>query len=210
MTADARFWDGIADKYSRTPVANPDAFERKIAITRARMSPDAVVLDIGCGTGSLALRLAPHAKHVHGLDVSQEMTRIARGKAAAQGVDNVTFHTTAFDDGFTALEPGSLQGICAYSVLHLVEDRAAVLARIYELLEPGGFFVSSTTCLRESRVPFGPLLWVMRKLGKAPKVERFERATLEDEIRRAGFVELQGPDVGAERIIAFLVAHKPG
>ncbi len=58
-------WDGV--------VANPGAFERKIEVTRARMTPTDVVLDIGCGTGSLALRLASSAAAVHGLDISGAM-----------------------------------------------------------------------------------------------------------------------------------------
>lgn len=68
MTADAAFWNDLAERYARQPVANPGAFERKIEITRARMKPTDVVLDIGCGTGSLALRLAPSAATIHGLD----------------------------------------------------------------------------------------------------------------------------------------------
>jgi arsenite methyltransferase len=205
---DAAFWDRLADKYSRQPLANPEAFERKIAITRAQMAADAVVLDIGCGTGSLALRLAPYAAHVHGLDVSSEMIRIAQGKARDQHVDNVTFHVGAFDDGFTDFGDASLDGICAYSLLHLVDDRAAALARMHRLLKPGGFFVSSTVCLGETWAPFGPLLTVMRWLGKAPRVTVLSKATLDREVRHAGFVDVEAPDVGAAPTIAFMVARK--
>ena len=67
---DARFWDSIAEKYAAQPVEDQAAFDRKIAITKEHMEPTDVVLDIGCGTGSLALILAPHAAHVHGLDLS--------------------------------------------------------------------------------------------------------------------------------------------
>lgn len=208
-TAHATFWDKNAEKYAARPVGNPAAFERKIAVTKSQMSPQSVVLDIGCGTGSLALRLADSGAHVHGLDVSSEMIRIANDKAATQGVDNVTFHVGAFDERCTAFEDASLDGICAYSLLHLVEDRTAALARIHRLLKPGGFFVSSTVCLGKRRVLFGPMLWLMRQLGRAPRVELFTPQTLVDEVRAAGFVGLSQPDVGAESIIAFIVARKP-
>lgn len=207
MTVDPAFWNRLAAKYARQPVANPDAFARKIAITEAQMTAQSVVLDIGCGTGSLALRLAPCAARVHGLDVSSEMIRIAEGKARAQQAENVTFHVGAFDDGFDVFPDASLDGICAYSLLHLVEDRAAALARIHRLLKPGGFFVSSTVCLGESWVPYRPILTVMRWVGKAPMVKVFARTTLDREIREAGFVDVTTPEVGAESTIAFVVAR---
>jgi ubiquinone/menaquinone biosynthesis C-methylase UbiE len=209
MTAEAAFWNDIAEKYSKKPVDNPEAFERKIEITRSRMRPEDVVLDIGCGTGSLALRLADGGREIHGLDFSDEMVRIARGKAKAQGADNVRFHCGPFDETFDGFEDASLNGICAYSILHLVEDRPAALARIYRLLAPGGFFISSTTCLGGSWVPYRPLLAVMRFFGKAPMVEIFSKETLVDEIREAGFVDISEPDVGADSTIAFVVATKP-
>ena len=203
MSATATFWDGIAEQYAAKPVDDPAAFDRKTDITKAHLHPDAVVLDVGCGTGSFALRLAPHVRHVHGLDLSGAMVAIARRKAEA--VDNVTFHQGTLDDhGF---EPGSLDMVCAYSLLHLVRDRPDALARIHALLKPGGVFVASTVCLGDSWVPYGLLLTVMRWLGRAPWVAVFREATLLQEVRDAGFVELQTPDVGASSDISFLVAR---
>lgn len=211
MNPDAKFWDDLAEKYAAQPVEDPDAFERKIQVTRDLMQPEHVVLDIGCGTGSLALRLASSAAHVHGLDLSHEMIRIAREKATTQQVDNVTFYVGPFNDTFSAFAPESLDGVCAYNILHLVEDRADALSRIHRLVKPGGFFVSSTVCLAESWVPYGPLIAVMRWMGRAPRVVgSFSKQTLADEIRAAGFVDLEMPDVGAKKaMVGFMVARKP-
>ena len=209
MTDHALFWNGIAEKYAKQPVGNPAAFDRKIELTKARMRPEHHLLEIGCGTGSLALRLAPSAAHIHGLDISPEMVRIARDKVANAGVDNITFHVGAFDDTFTTFAPETFDGVCAYSILHLVEDRPAALRRMFALLRPGGFFVSSTATLGESLVPYRPILAVARALGKAPMVKVMNKATLEAEVRAAGFVDVQQPDVGAEATIAFMLATKP-
>lgn len=208
MSTEATFWNELAERYARQPVANPAAFERKIEVTRARMKPTDAVLDVGCGTGSLALRLASAAASVHGLDISSEMIRIARSKGNAEGAANVSFHVGALDS-FDLIAPGSLDGVCAYSLLHLVDDLPAALGRIYGLLRPGGFFVSSTVCLGESWLPYRPILEVMRWLGKAPRVLTLRKRALEEELRRAGFDGLAQPDVGAESTIAFIVAEKP-
>ena len=208
MTAEAAFWNDLAERYARQPLSNPGAFERKIEATKACMRPRDVVLDIGCGTGSLALRLAPSAAAIHGLDISTEMIRIAKGKAQAAGADNVSFHVGTLD-AFDLFEPGSLDGVCAYSLLHLVEDLPATLRRIHELLRPGGFLVSSTVCLSDSWVPYRPILQVARWLGKAPRVvSLLRKRTLEDELRRAGFDGIEQPEVGAQSTIAFIVAKK--
>jgi arsenite methyltransferase len=208
VTAEAAFWNDLAERYARQPLANPGAFERKIAINRSLMKPTDVVLDVGCGTGSLALRLASGAATIHGLDISSEMIRIAKGKAQAEGAANVSFHVGPLDSS-ELFESASLDGICAYSLLHLVEDLPATLGRIYRLLRPGGFFVSSTVCLGESWVPYRPILQAMRWLGKAPRVHTLRKRVLEDELRRVGFDGLEKPDVGAESTIAFIVAEKP-
>ncbi|MGV8932841.1 MAG: class I SAM-dependent methyltransferase [Luteimonas sp.] len=208
---DAEFWNRMANRYSRQPVANPDAFERKIEVTRSLITPQSVVIDIGCGTGSLALRLAQGAAEVHGLDFSTEMVRIAEAKARHLQVGNAHFHAGPFDESFDAFGDGQLDGVCAYSLLHLLPERSLALQRIHQLLKPGGFFVSSTVCLGESRIPFRPMLSVMRWLGKAPSVVRLlTRRELVDDIRQAGFIDISQPEVGASRAVGFIVAKKPG
>mgnify|MGYP002633890350 FL=1 len=210
MTNDAAFWNKLAERYAKQPLSNPDAFEQKIAITRSLMSPGCALLEVGCGTGSLALRLASAAGRIHGLDVSSEMIGIAQSKATAAGVSNVTFQTGPFDEGFHAIGPASVDGVCAYSILHLLPDRTAALARIHDLIKPGGFFVSSTVCLGDSWVPYRPVIALARLLGKAPWVAIITRQALLDELVAAGFEQVEARDVGGTKSVAFIVARKPG
>lgn len=206
--ANPSFWDGIAEKYSRRPVDDPAAFDRKTAFTKALIGPGRVLLDVGCGTGSLALRLADSGAEIHALDASAEMIRIARSKKDDQGADNVTFHRGAFDASFERFLPESLDVVCAYSLLHLAGDRSGMLAHAHRLLKPGGRFISSTLCLGESWAPYGLLLGVMRRLGKAPHVSIFTKETLLADIRQAGFENVHEVDVGAISTVAFISAEK--
>jgi arsenite methyltransferase len=208
MTSDAKFWNDLAEKYAAQPVANPTAFEQKQAVTREQLRSDSTVLEVGCGTGSLALQMARFAGHIHALDISDEMLRIAREKQAAQGVANVTFQQGTLD-GESPFPREHFDSVWAYSILHLVPDRRHVLRVSFDLLKPGGSLVVSSVCLGDGWVPYRPLLAVMRWFGKAPRVHIYGRDTLFAELREAGFVEATERDVGAEKMIAFVVAKKP-
>jgi len=208
MTNNALFWDSLAERYAAQPVANLDAFERKQAITRSHLTPDSRVLEVGCGTGSLALKMAPHAAHIDALDISSEMLRIARGKADAADVTNVAFRQAALDEPLP-FEPGTFDSVWAYSILHLVADRPALLARLCTMLKPGGTLISSTVTLGESWIPYRPMLAVMRWAGKAPHVYIVRRDELVQEMEAAAFESVETPDVGAKQIVTFAVARKP-
>ena len=110
---------------------------------------------------------------------------------------------------YAADQPASLDGLLAYSILHLMPDPAAGLEHMHRLLKPGGYFVASTVCLRGSWVPYSLILAVMRRLGKAPWVGMLSKAELKALVERAGFTDVSEPDVGAESTVSFLVARKP-
>jgi arsenite methyltransferase len=206
--ADAKFWNDLAEKYAAQPVANVPAFERKKAITREHLRPDSSVLEIGCGTGSLALSMARHAGHIHGLDLSAEMLRIADQKRLADGVTNVTFRQGTLDET-PPFPPDSFDSVWAYSILHLVPDRRHVLDALFGLLKPGGSFISSNVCLGDSWAPYGAMIAVLRWFGKAPVVHIYDRATIHRELGEAGFVDVTERDVGSGKTVAFIVAKKP-
>lgn len=208
MTTNAKFWDNAAERYAAKPVGDVSAYERKKAITRELLAHDATILDIGCGTGSLALELSPFVGHVHAMDLSAEMIRIANHKRATQGKTNVTFYQGTLNDP-GAFKPEPFDGICAYNILHLVDDREGTLQTIFELLAPGGVFVSSNVCLGGTWVPYGALIAIMRWFGKAPMVHLYDRDTMLREFRAAGFVDIQVHDVGADAKVAFVTARKP-
>ncbi|MEZ4222010.1 MAG: class I SAM-dependent methyltransferase [Polyangiaceae bacterium] len=206
--APAKFWNDVAGKYAAKPVADVPAFERKKAITRKHLTPSATILELGCGTGSLALEMSRHAGHIHAMDISSEMIRIANDKKAAQGVTNVTFYQQVLDEG-VPFEPEQFDGAWAYSILHLVENRRGTLERIFSLLKPGGSFISSNVCLGGTWVPYGALIAVMRWFGKAPMVYLYDGETILRELREVGFGDMTVHAVGADAKVAFVTATKP-
>ena len=91
MSRSTKFWDRIAKRYSKQPIADEQAYQKKLAVTREYFRPEMQVLEFGCGTGSTAIAHAPYVKHIHASDISSKMIAIAKQKALAAGVENVTF-----------------------------------------------------------------------------------------------------------------------
>lgn len=206
MNADARFWDHIADDYAKKPFPKPEATERKLAITRSMLRPEHRLLDLGCATGTLTLALAPSVAEAHGLDVSSRMIAIAEGKGA--GTPNVRFRVEPAGT-LEAVPDASYDCVCAFNLLHLVPDPAALIRAVHRVLVPGGAFVSSTACLGGTWLPpYALILPVMRWIGKAPAVTLFTASELRAMVADAGFVDVAAPDVGDTAPGVFLTARK--
>ena len=96
------------------------------------------ILDLGCGTGSLAVLLAHDGHAVSGIDTSAQMLALARAKAAAAGVRVDFAHGDAADPPFG---PASADVVLCRHVLWSLDDLDAVLAGWTRLLRPGGRLV---------------------------------------------------------------------
>ena len=206
MNTTARFWDRIADRYAAKPVPDEAVYQRKLAITRDLLDPHAQVLELGCGTGSTAIALAPCAAHILATDVSSRMIDIAREKATAAGITNVEFRQLAVDR--VPMPTASLDAILAHSLLHLLDDWRAVIAEAHRALRPGGVLVMSTVCLRDGFGFMRPVAPIGRWLGLLPRLSFFTRDELETDLEMAGFEIEQAWQPGAKRGV-FHVARKP-
>ncbi len=185
MVQPTRFWDRHAKGYAKRPVADEAAYQRKLKVTQDYLTPDMEVLEMGCGTGTTALIHASFVKHITGIDISRNMIEIARAKAESGNVENVTFQQSSVDGLETP--DASYDVVMGHSILHLIEHKEAVIARVHRMLKPGGVFVSSTACLG-GRVPvLRAILPVGRFLGLLPLVKFFTVEELEGDLTNAGF-----------------------
>ena len=207
MQQPSRFWDRIAERYARKPVADEAAYQRKLEVTRGYLRPEMEILEFGCGTGSTALVHAPQVKHILAIDISAKMIEIARGKAEAAGVENVSFEQATIDH-FSAPE-GRFDAVLGLSILHLLEDKAAVIAKVHRMLKPGGVFVSSTACLGDTMKWFKLVGLLGAALGLIPKVAVFRVKDLEDSLTAAGF-EIDHQWQPGKGKAVFIVAKKAG
>ena len=205
MMHSSTFWDRMAERYSKSPVADEAAYQKKLQITREYLKPDMELLEFGCGTGSTAIVHAPYVKHILALDVSAKMLELAKEKADANGIANISFEKSDIED-FSAPDQ-TFDAVLGLSILHLLEDRDAVIARVHDILKPGGVFVSSTVCIG-NRMKFLRFVAPIGKfLGLTLKV--FTTDELVMSLNRADFeIDHQWqPNDGAA---VFIVAKKAG
>jgi ubiquinone/menaquinone biosynthesis C-methylase UbiE len=113
------------------------------------------------------------------------MIEIAQGKADAQNVENVTFRCTAIDT--FSLPDQTLDAVLGLNILHLVENKDAVIAKIHKVLKPGGVFVTSTACIADMMRIFRVVVPVGRFLRLIPMVKVFSTKELQDSLTDAGF-----------------------
>lgn len=208
-TDDEHFWDRAARKYARDPIKDMSGYTRTLESTRQRLRDTDTVLELGCGTGTTALSLAPTVARLVGTDVSGEMIAIAREKAGAQGCGNVEFVVSPAD---RALRPdGTFDAVLAFNVLHLIADRPAALRQAVRSLKAGGLFISKTPCLSEMNALLRFAVPVARLVGKAPYVSFFSALELEAEIESVGFeiIERARHGSGRKDPRIFIVARAP-
>lgn len=203
--ADATFWDKTARKYAASKIADMGGYEETLARTRSFLRADDHLLEIGCGTGSTALLLAPSVQRMTATDISSEMLAIAEEKRRKTNLTNLAFVQT---EATKPIAGAPFDAACAFSILHLLDDLDAGLRHLHSLIKPGGVLITKTACLRDMNFAIPALVKVMQWFGKAPHVLIFNAAQLEAAFAKAGFEVIEAGYHGKTRSTRFVVARR--
>ncbi|QDY68777.1 class I SAM-dependent methyltransferase [Qingshengfaniella alkalisoli] len=206
MADAARFWDRFAERYARSPVSDEETYQAKLAKTQALMRPEMEVFEFGCGTGSTALKHASHVAHIVSTDVSPKMIEIARLKATEQGIQNVTFRRQDFDA--MIVDEGCFDMVLGLNILHLLPEWRQAIRTSFRMLRPGGYFVTSTACLRDSMAFLRPVVPLGRAVGLLPSVVFFTQDDYDRRLWEVGF-EITESWLPGPRKALFTIARKP-
>lgn len=165
---DAEKWSKVFDDPKR------DAWQKPHEVIRAlALKPDAIVADIGAGTGYFAVRFAhmtPKGR-VYGVDTEPDMVKHLAERAKRDGLGNLV--AVAATPGDPKL-PEKADLVILVDVYHHVENRERYFASLRDSLRPGGR-VAVIDFRMDS--PVGP-----------PKAARIEPGQVKAELARAGYV----------------------
>ncbi len=206
MNRSTKFWDKIAEKYSKQPIADEPSYQKKLQVTREYFNPEMELLEFGCGTGSTAIIHAPYVKHIRAIDISQKMIEIAQGKAQAENIKNITFEQLTIDQ--LTVPDCTFDMVLGLSILHLLENKEEAIAKVYKMLKPGGLFVTSTACLGDSMKWFKIVAPIGKFLGLIPLVKVFTTKELEESLIDGNFIIDYQWQPGKGKAV-FIVAKKP-
>lgn len=201
MNHAARFWNRFADRYAARPIKDVAAYEALLAEVGVRLKPEDHVLEIGCGTGGTSIQLARGVAQYVATDFSAEMIRIASAKAAPPNLRFLLAEAAAFPEG------RPFDAICAFNVLHLVDDLPGLLDRSRRGIVPGGLLICKTWCFGDLPLRFRLLFRALRLVGLFPPALFLTQAELHHRLQAAGFAIEVTRVFGARTQNPFIVAR---
>lgn len=204
------FWDKMARKYAKQPIKDMKSYEATLARTKSYLKSEDIVLEVGAGTGSTALMLAPHLAHITATDLSPEMMQIGKEKAATQNINNVRFIVA---EAFKPISPDQSNKkkydvVMAFNLLHLLEDIPAAVRNAAALTKKDGYFISKSGCVGEMNFAIKFMIKIMQKFGKAPFVSDVTHAELINAFENSGFEIVETDAYPKGSINRYIVARK--
>ena len=154
MDDDGYFDERIAATYDddSAEMFDPEALGPAVDFL-AELSGDGRALELGIGTGRIALPLARRGVPVHGIDLSEAMVAKLQAKAGAEeiGVTMGDFATTRAEGTF------AVAYLVANTIMNLTtqEEQVACFRNVASHLEPRGCFVIEVMVPRLQRLPPG-------------------------------------------------------
>jgi ubiquinone/menaquinone biosynthesis C-methylase UbiE len=154
--------------------------EQVLSLVPLEGSPAGSLLDVGCGPGSIVLKIAQRCRHLSivGLDYSQNMIETARRTAAEMGLDGRVFFQRG-DAGRMPFADGSFDVVLSNSVLHHLADPTRMFREMVRVTRPGGAILVRDL-RRPSRIAYP---WHVRWHGR--HYSGMMRKLFEDSVRAA-------------------------
>ena len=203
----SRFWDKRSKVFDEQVLSvYENAYKKTIKRSIPFLKPEDTMLEIGCGTGNATIPLSQYVKKITAIDISEEMMLKAAEKAKEEGRENITFRQKDLLE--LVIEQESYAVVAAYNVLLYMKNQEKVLEKIYDILKPGGVFLSATDCLGRNLSKESVRKFWKSKLHLMPYVSFDTPVGLMRKIQRKGFLVIEIVNLHRNPPNIFIVAQK--
>jgi 2-polyprenyl-3-methyl-5-hydroxy-6-metoxy-1,4-benzoquinol methylase len=200
-----KFWDKNAIQWDAEGNKLDQASIKAIENTKNYLKPSDLVLDFGCGIGTITNEIAVYVKEVHAIDISSRMIEVAKRRSGERKIENIHFaQSTLFDERY---KNESFNVVMAFNILHLIEEPQNVMERINELLKPGGLFISATSCLGEEKPYFRYILSILSITRLVPYLKMLKISELENLVDNGNF-QIVEPEILRGSPMNYFIAAK--
>lgn len=132
----------IYDEWYKSKLGNfVDEVETRCVFDLFKAKKGMKVLDVGCGTGNFSIKLAKMGCEVVGIDVSEEMLKVAEAKAREEGL-NIKFYK--MDAHQMEFEDNTFDGVLSVTAFEFLKEPEKAIEEIFRVLKPNGQLLIGT------------------------------------------------------------------
>lgn len=111
------------------------------------------VLDIGCGDGRMTFQVAKYARSIIAIDIDLDEINKAKENMKILGIQNVNFHVGSLEelnlkDNSIDVVLFSLSLCCIYNTENALEDKLALIHKVWKKLKPSGILINQLYNMR--------------------------------------------------------------
>jgi len=203
-----RFWSRIAKRYdSWIESAFHDQYEVYRSKFVTHISKDDVVLEIGTGTGQIALHIAKKCNKVIGIDISTEMIEQAKRKKTANNIANASFQV---EDAYKLpFEDETFDKVICCNAYQVMKEPIRAIKESKRVLKNKGESLCITYCYGESTIFDRLVLIKWAILYGIPRYwTNFTCSDLKFHFNKAGFKIIEEEMAWKNPVVLFLRCEK--